>query len=33
MQGRFRNITPELIEEIKRYVDENWKWIEKMASG
>lgn len=29
LQGRFRNITPELVEEIKKAVDENWKWISK----
>ncbi|OYT41059.1 MAG: 2-ketoisovalerate ferredoxin oxidoreductase [Desulfurococcales archaeon ex4484_58] len=28
-QGRFRNITPEKIEEIKRYVEMNWNWIKK----
>lgn len=31
MQGRFRAITSELVEEIKKYVDENWRWIRKLA--
>lgn len=33
LQGRFRSITPELIMEIKSYVDENWEWIKKLAQS
>lgn len=32
LQGRFRGATEEFIAEIKKYVDENWKWIMKMMS-
>lgn len=31
LQGRFRVITDELINEIKKYVNENWYWIIKMS--
>lgn len=30
LQGRFRGVTSELVNEIKNYVDENWNWIKKM---
>lgn len=29
LQGRFRGITGEVIEEVKRYVEANWDWIKK----
>ncbi|MEM0001440.1 MAG: 3-methyl-2-oxobutanoate dehydrogenase subunit beta [Desulfurococcaceae archaeon] len=31
LQGRFRAVTEDLINEIKKYVDENWHWIKKMS--
>ncbi|MEM1638582.1 MAG: 3-methyl-2-oxobutanoate dehydrogenase subunit beta [Desulfurococcaceae archaeon] len=31
LQGRFRAVTEDLINEVKRYVDENWHWIKKMS--
>lgn len=30
IQGRFRNVTPEFVEKLRRDVEENWKWIKKM---
>lgn len=32
LQGRFRSIDSQLINEMKSYVDENWKWIMKLTS-
>lgn len=31
LQGRFRKVDQELINEIKRNVEENWEWIRKFA--
>lgn len=33
LQGRFRSITPELVKEIMRYVEDNWRWIKKQAES
>lgn len=30
LQGRFKKITPEKIEEIKKYVEMNWDWIKRL---
>ncbi|MEM0379025.1 MAG: 3-methyl-2-oxobutanoate dehydrogenase subunit beta [Thermosphaera sp.] len=30
MQGRFRNIPPEALEDIKRSVELNWEWVKKL---
>ncbi|MEM1921919.1 MAG: pyruvate synthase subunit beta, partial [Desulfurococcaceae archaeon] len=30
LQGRFRKITPELIEEMKKYIELNWEWVKKL---
>ncbi len=29
LQGRFKKITPEMIEEINKYVEANWEWIKR----
>ena len=31
LQGRFRKITPEKVEEIRKYVDENWRWVKLLS--
>lgn len=30
LQGRFRRIAPEVLAEIKRYVDASWEWIRRL---
>ncbi len=29
MQGRFKHLTPDLVEKIQKYVDERWKYLEE----
>ena len=29
MQGRFKHVTPEIVEKIQKYVDDRYKFIEE----
>jgi pyruvate ferredoxin oxidoreductase beta subunit len=31
-QGRFKGVTSDVLSEVRKYVDENWKWVLKMMT-
>jgi len=33
IQGRFRHFTPEMVEEVKRWIEMRWKWIRTIEEG